>query len=78
MAAVNDAQKKTTTHDLDVKVINGMNVYVDHNGNVVRTEKRKNKVKLFSAASKRVENLPPQNDNTLTPEQIMALQKQNS
>lgn len=75
--AANDAQKTTTMHDLDVKVINGMNVYVDHNGNVVRTEKRKNKVKLFGDAAKRVEGLPPQSGNTPTPEQIMALQKQN-
>ena len=75
--SVNDAQKKTTTHDLDVKVINGMNVYLDKDGNVVRTEKRKNKVKLFGDASKKVHNLQPQNDNALTPEQIMAMQHQN-
>lgn len=76
MAAVNDSQKKETLHDLDVKNINGQNVYVDHNGNVVRTEKRKDKVKLFASAKNKLNAMSGDNKK-LSIEQMMAMQKQN-
>ncbi len=60
MAAVNDTQKKVTVHTPDVLNVNGVNVYVDDNGTVIGTEKRKDKKKLFARAGDKVHTKTPQ------------------
>ncbi|MBD5400474.1 hypothetical protein HDR61_01865 [bacterium] len=73
MTAVNDSQKKVTVHDEDVRVINGMNVYVDRDGNVIRTERRDTKRKSFAAATDKLNAKMP-DKKELSPAEIMALQ----
>lgn len=77
MTAANDAKKKTTVQADDVRNINGMNVYLDQDGNIIRTEKRKEKKKSFAAATDKL-NAQMTRDSVLSPAEILALQnKQN-
>lgn len=76
MAASNDSQKKITVQADDVRNINGMNVYLDRDGNIIRTEKRKEKKKSFAAATDKL-NAQMTGDSVLSPAEILALQKQN-
>lgn len=73
MTAANDAKKKTTVHDLNVQVINGQNVYLDADGNIVRTEKRKDKNKSFAAATDKL-NMQMTGGRGLSPAEVLALQ----
>lgn len=63
MTAVNDTQKKITVHTPDVLNVNGTNIYVDDNGTVVGTEKRKDKKKLFARAGDKVRAQTPSEQN---------------
>lgn len=48
-------QEKKTVHDLEVLTINGEDLYLDKDGNVVHRERR-NKKKLFNDANKKVKD----------------------
>ncbi len=51
--SANDSMKKSVVQDMEVLNINGENLYLDKDGNVVRRERR-DKKKLFSNAKEKV------------------------
>ncbi len=51
--SANDSMKKSVVQDMEVLKINGENLYLDKDGNVVRRERR-DKKKLFSNAKEKV------------------------
>lgn len=54
-------QEKKTVHDLEVLTINGEDLYLDKDGNVVHRERR-NKKKLFADANKKIKDKVHQED----------------
>lgn len=65
-------QEKKTVHDLEVLTINGEDLYLDKDGNVVHRERR-NKKKLFGDANKRVKDKAAQKEIEMA--QLLAAQK---
>lgn len=68
-------QEKKTVHDLEILTINGEDLYLDKDGNVVHRERR-NKKKLFGDANKRVKDKATQKDMELA-ELLAAQYRQN-
>ncbi|MCM1294455.1 MAG: hypothetical protein NC133_04775 [Prevotella sp.] len=68
-------QEKKTVHDLEVLTINGEDLYLDKDGNVVHRERR-NKKKLFNDANKKVKDRAAQQEMELA-KLLAAQQKQN-
>ena len=74
MTAVNDSQKKVTVHEPDVVVVNGMDVYLDKEGKVIRSEKHVSKRKSFKAATDKLnDRMPDEKEMALA--QMMALRE---
>lgn len=70
--STNSSMKKTQVQDMTVLNINGDDLYLDDDGNVVHKE-RKNKKKLFNDATN---NIKQQQEAALA--NMLAQQKQNS
>lgn len=67
-------QEKKTVHESEILTINGEDLYLDKDGNVIRRERR-NKKKLFNDANKKLKDQAAQKDMEMA--QLLAMQQQN-
>lgn len=73
MSASNDSQKKTTTRDEEMIVINGRKMLLMPDGSLVPIKKKN----IFNKATQRMNNMTSSDNHDITMADLLARQKQN-